>query len=400
MNMRSTSQPIFSYLNAAFLLALFLVGCGGSSSSVVIKAQELADYNSLLSKFPEGSVGVGLDVFTSGQTEQPETLAFVLKGEAIQRTSSARVHEAVARLLALSDLDGDGTIGWGIDQAWDAFGDGTTNPRNQVYIVSNAIVLDGLLAALDEGVLNASEVASVSTAAKNCILSSLNAFTEQGGSGYFWYSTNPNDAIYVPNVNAYICGVIQKALHQHASWFSATEISDLGNRVDRAVTQLIGSMRTVNGTPYWAYVNMNFSSPNDLVHHGYTLLGLEMYRQHSGRVSLPYNQQQAVDSYDGFLKNGIPTEYPQNEPGVDASLLNKPARVWTTGFTIDVLLMLGATDRIEPYAHALLNDYGVFPDVRYTPILSTPPPEDKFFPRIVAHCLPGLSRRAGGSLRY
>ncbi|MEO7001768.1 MAG: hypothetical protein ABI068_08100 [Ktedonobacterales bacterium] len=43
-------------------------------------------------------------------------------------------------------LESAGKIGWGLTYAWDAFGDGTTNPANQMYGFQTALVSRALLA--------------------------------------------------------------------------------------------------------------------------------------------------------------------------------------------------------------------------------------------------------------
>lgn len=381
------------------LCAFVVAGCGNGGQSQSDPSPELVEYQQLLEKFPASNPGTGADVFVDGPTEQPETLAYVLKAEAIRGASSERSNNCIRRLIALSDLDGDGIAGWGIDQIWDAFGDDSTNPRNQVYLVSNAIVLDGLLSALAAKIIPASDLQSVRAVVHQSVVSALGSFTEDGDGGFFWYSTSASDAINVPNVNAYLVGVIQKAMHQHQDLFSETETASLGNRIDRAVKTLLDKSRTSSdGLPYWAYVDENYASPTDLLHHCYTILGLELYHSHGGRVALSYSVEQAANSILVFLKGETPTEYPQNISTLAPSLKEQPARVWAPGFAIEMLTVLGRASDSAPFLHSLKNDYGVYPELRYTPIQSIPPPTDVFYSRIVAHCLPGLARRATGNL--
>lgn len=374
------------------------VGCGGSGSGPAAADPAVADYEALLALFPANDPGSGRDVFTAGSTEQPETLAYVLKAEAIFGRSSPRSRTCIARLLALADQDGDGIAGWGIDQAWDAFGDGTVNPRSQVYLVSNAIVLDGLLAALQANIVDGDQMSAVQNAITQATVSSMGAFTEEASGGFFWYSTAPSDALNVPNVNAYVAGMAQKAVSLRPAWFLSAEREMIRNRVNRAVMTLLSKARVApDGLPYWAYLDENYASPNDLVHHGYTVLGLWGYQTYGGDVPVPYSASTLADSLLVFLRDGQPTEYPQNRPDLDPVLRDKPVRVWATGFTLDLLTVLGRAQDATPFIESLKRDFGAFPDVRYTPLASTPPPADVFYPRIAAHCLPGLARRATGS---
>lgn len=372
-----------------------LVACGGGGDIAQDNEAEKADYEALLAMFPENNPGTGPDVFSSGPTEQPETLAYVLKAEALMGRSSIRSRQCIERLLALRDQDGDGVAGWGIDQAWDAFGDGSVNPRHQVYLVSNAIVLDGLLMALQANIVEDDQLAAVRDAVSQSLVASMTWFTEHPQGGYFWYSTAIEDALFVPNVSAYLAGVAQKAIQRHPTWFSAEQRSLIQDRIDRAVRLLLNQARLApDGLPYWAYFDQNIASPNDLVHHGYTVLGLWTYHLHGGAVVLPYDADVFAKSLLVFMRHGKPTEYPQNRPELDPALLAKPARVWVTGYTLDVLTLLGYEEAAEPFVASLKADYGIYPDVRYTPTATMPMPADVFYPRIAAHCLPGLARRA------
>ena len=116
-------------------------------------------YRDLLALFPEDRQGFGLDPLQNldGQPlitdHQPMTYGFVLSAEARHfrfdrnAESGRRVRKAVRWLIDNRDLDGDGKPGWGLPQAWPAWGH-APNPHNQPYTITTAIVLNGMLDAL------------------------------------------------------------------------------------------------------------------------------------------------------------------------------------------------------------------------------------------------------------
>ena len=308
---------------------------------------------------------------------------------------SSRSRNCISRLLALSDLDSDGVAGWGIDFSWDAFGDNSINDRNQVYLVTNAIVLDGLLMALEAGIVEDEYIDRVRTAVVSALLGSMKSFTLTEMGGYFWYSNSINDAINVPNVGAYLSGISMKALSLRNDWFTPDQKALILDHVDRSVKTLLTKVRYAgDGTPYWAYVDENFASPNDLVHHGYTVLGLWTYQSYGGAVKLPFDATILAKSFHAFVINGKPTEYQQNLPELDANLRSIPTRVWAPGFAAEVLVLLQDISSAELFLDSLMSDYGIFPNVRYTPIASIPEPSNVFYSRTVSHVLPGLARLA------
>lgn len=219
---------------------IFLIGCGGGSVDSQKKyALAQSNYELMLNKFPSDDPGVGLDFYSPDLTEQAETLAFVLKSEAIMGRVSSRSRNCISRLLALSDLDLDLVAGWGIDFSWDAFGDNSINDRNQVYLVTNAIVLDGLLMALEAGIVEDEHIDRVRTVVVSALLGSMKSFTKTGNGGYFWYSNSINDAINVPNVGAYLSGISMKALSLRNDWFTADQKALILDHVDRSVATLL-----------------------------------------------------------------------------------------------------------------------------------------------------------------
>jgi len=76
--------------------------------------------------------------------------------------------------------------------------------------------------------------------------------------------------------------------------------------------------------PQWYYTI--YESPakkskyNDVVHHGYILWGMELYRKHGGMHPLPWTIEQAVKSIDSFIVDHKVLRFPELKKG--------PARLW------------------------------------------------------------------------
>jgi len=136
-------------------------------------------YHSLLSRFQQDKLGNGLDPYlpTGVKKEQAETYGLVLSAEAISyqckpnEQSKKRICEAVSWLLDNSDADKDGVLGWGLPGAWDAFGDGTINPENSQFTITNALVMQGLLDAVKvPDLLSESQVVKIQNVIKEISL--------------------------------------------------------------------------------------------------------------------------------------------------------------------------------------------------------------------------------------
>ncbi len=123
--------------------------------------------------------------------------AFVAKLEAATKASAG------ALVASASTWGGDG---WGLDKAWDAFGDGTTNPTTTVYAFQTGLAIWCLAEAGD--VLADAAMKALAKKAMDAYRES--AFVAYGkgypidctSCGYFWYSRSKNDVgRYVKNTN-------------------------------------------------------------------------------------------------------------------------------------------------------------------------------------------------------
>jgi hypothetical protein len=125
------------------------------------------------------------------------TPAFVAKLEAATKASAA------ALAASASTWGGDG---WGLDKAWDAFGDGTTNPATTVYAFQTGLAIWCLAEAGD--VLADASMKALAKKAMDAYRTT--AFVAYGkgypidctSCGYFWYSRSKSDVgRYVKNTN-------------------------------------------------------------------------------------------------------------------------------------------------------------------------------------------------------
>ncbi len=139
----------------ALLLLTLSAGCSdlrtpNAGSRTALNLELANTYQQLLALYPEDHQGLGIENWTSGTEEQPMTYGLILSAEAARyrRTGEAeaerRVSKAMAWLLDNHDLDLDGKPGWGLPQPWDAFQDGSTNPVNQPYTITTAIVRNSI----------------------------------------------------------------------------------------------------------------------------------------------------------------------------------------------------------------------------------------------------------------
>lgn len=169
--------------------------------------------------------------------------------------------------------------GWGLPYEWDAYRDGTVNPETTAYAITTALVLNGLL---DAGLAD-ERAADVAVAWAGCCWS----------DGFFWYSDQPHDAIYTPNVSSMLAGVIFRFVHERPDLFALEEREALSSRANSAMTRLFATARP---GPEWAYSDFE-DRPNDLLHHVYTLWGAELYRQFGG--SVPWSADDAARAMRG-----------------------------------------------------------------------------------------------------
>lgn len=129
-----------------FFLALLILGPSCARDSARNRQPSLA-YLQLLEKFPPDDQGLSKEPTFPDIQEQPLTYALLLTAESLRYKASpteegrTRVRNATEWLVSNQSLSDDGKPGWGLPDAWDAFGDGTVNPPNQSYTFTTAMVM-------------------------------------------------------------------------------------------------------------------------------------------------------------------------------------------------------------------------------------------------------------------
>ncbi len=213
-----------------------MFACGGDQSSqlpanAVPGREPSSAYLALLTKFPEADQGLSREVNFPGLKEQPMTYALLLTAESLHYRSAPsdegrrRVRNTTGWLISNSDLDSDGKPGWGLPDPWDAFGDGTTNPANQPYTITTGMVLLALMDSVSlPNFWNDSERDVIRTLMRQAALRQVQeVFTDTATGGYFWYSTNVNDAKFVTNVSAFMSGTLARLLREEPELFTISE---------------------------------------------------------------------------------------------------------------------------------------------------------------------------------
>lgn len=402
-----SSRFTFHWLAMAGVLLSF----GGMGDVVAEDAQSRlrTAYLELLARFPEESQGKGLD--PEGHVgDQPMTYGLVLWAEALRyraaptAAGARRVKAATRWLVDHSDLDRDGKPGWGLPQAWISGSDGKHNPAHNVYTITTGICLLGLLeaATLPEfwkpgeseelrGLMHAVHL-------RWCREMWLPGYT----GGYFRYSPTPKDNIFCVNAPGMYLGALTWHLRLYGAHLPAEERALLENRRDVFVRTVIATMIPRGGLAYWNYIaptDQNQSSkPNDLLHHIYTLWGLEMYRDLGGPVALPWTRAQARESVEKFWKGDRMCQYAVDEMRI-AKTGNReyPSIVWGTGSLLAFYGKWGSAVQAAHCQEVIVRSYGPWPDLRlYPPTFGPPAHKDdtRFYPRHAAHNLLGLAYAA------
>lgn len=403
---RPTSSAILLNLIALLALLSFMSSC-----SIFIRPIEprkdtaTADYLALLTMFPDNQPGAGAEPYYFTEIrEQPMTYGFFLSSEAFHfksfpnDKSLKRIRQAVHWLLDNADADDDGLPGWGLPDAWDAFGDGSVNPANHPYTITTAIVLNSLDDALGiRSVWRPSERAAIMELMKNVALFwCQRVWTTEPFEGFFWYSPTPDDAQFVPNVSAMFLGSLVKILARQNKILSEAEKMLIKDRVEKTAKGMISKMVWKGGAPFCNYIEwpedlQKEFYPNDLVHHAYFLWGMELFRSMDSKIHLPWSREQAIHSLDLFWKEEKIHNYPQTEPYDTDALFNEPAILWGAGMMLAFYARWGDAERTERCLDFIHEHYGPIPNLRLWPISHSD--ENIFYPRHAAHVLYGLAYR-------
>ena len=171
---------------------------------------------------------------------------------------SPAVTDALEHLLQLRNSDG----GWGVQVAWDAFGNGTINPADTSYTVTTAEhVGPALLEAWDHDLVSDEDL----RAAVDSVMAAPT--WKVTGGRCIGYSSSRNDAgLCVPNVSM-----------GAAAWLK--DVRNTTGWVVPGLNELVADVTTASRyqwnptTGYWSYSDMAIhrGRPQDARHQGYTI---------------------------------------------------------------------------------------------------------------------------------
>lgn len=382
----------------AWVCAVGLGGCGGGSRAMVQSHTASTEYSQLLSRFPEDDQGFGLEFQTSTATSESETYGLVLYAETLHykatgsTESRQRVIQATRWLMDHADADGDGKPGWGFAHAWDAFGDGSVNPENQPYTITTALVIQALLESVSVSSLWTQDYRKeiYTILSQVAVRWAKEAWSPGFGGGYYWYSTSPADSAFVINVSAGMTGVCARLLSDPNNTLNDDEAGFLRHCNDAAAAAVVSTVEFRDNCPYWKYIYGTESLTNDLLHHVYTIWGMELYRSHNGQIPLTWSTSDAVKSLEYFWRGGHLYEWPSNA-SLNGDLKDRPARVWGLGAAIAFEAWKGSMANTNKYMYPLVHDYSNYPFVSIYPTDFSP--DHSFYPRFGAHVLWGLAER-------
>ena len=391
------------HIVSVLIFLVSLASCTGTDgTSNAPKASE--EYTALLAKFPVENQGRGVDLYDPLVVSDHATAyAQVLSSEAYRYSANSneesanRIRLATRWLVENSDLDGDGKKGWGLPFAWDAFGDNTVNPVDHPYTIDTAIVLVGLLDALDtHGIWSDEERREIVLLVKNVLERwCTECWTESGNSrGFFWYSPSPSDSYFLANVSTMLCGVLQRFIHEFGNELSAGEMTLFSSRVADGITLVEESVVMFEGMPFWHYCDSpGFDDlTNDLVHHVYILYGFRVYRKYGGQVPVRWTAEDALRSLYLFRSGGVIYNNPQDPYFANFQIdLKRPASLWGLGMLIAYSAEEGDVSLANSTLETLKASYGNFPDVTVYPVSWFS--DARFYPRYAAHVLFGLAVR-------
>jgi hypothetical protein len=256
----------------------------------------------LLSESLDSSLGYGrIDYNDFPEAHVPKSYAMILLGdlarlklEPTNVTLRNRATKCANWLISNRDLDADGIVGWGVPVAWDAYGDGTVNPKDSEYTITTAIVLHALLDfAEQEAPERFDEILQIATKAVAPYLKRETL----SPSGLFPYSLESSDRQYDTfNPAAYLAGQLQR-LSLVVNDSSLAE--KMRSAADSTVLSLVQHrLITKGGVWYWNY-SIQESVPNDMPHAVYIIDGLRKYSFYGGRladkIDLPLVNRHVLD---------------------------------------------------------------------------------------------------------
>lgn len=302
-----------------------------------IRAPELEKVlTELESHFDKQYPGRGLTDYESDASQDvAKSYAMVLLGS-IDRARAKGLHvlpaigQAAGRwLLDHSDDNQNGVVGWGVPVAWDAYGDGSVNPRDTEYTISTAIAVHALLDWMEFSA-DAPKAQILATVAES--LRPYLRLEMRSPSGMAPYSLMLADRRYDTfNPAAYLAGQLQRFSNLQPEPQMAAA---LRNTADATVSVLIAEkqLSPKRGAWYWNY-SIQEKVPNDLPHASYIALGLSVYGQYGGKLAGSLINDRILDHLTEFVDSDAKAvrAWPNFRIDVDS-----PARLYDLGIAMRI----------------------------------------------------------------
>lgn len=240
----------------------------------------------------------------AGKDIHHQYIAYLLKSEVKmydkENNNNAQLINSLAEYLIVhSDDDGDEEVGWGLPWEWDAFGDGSMNPKDSVYAIEVANVIDALLDAFDSGVLNPSlHKKALQIMHDLAILWNTKYWTEQNETGrnFYWYSISKNDEIECTNISSKMAGTFSRLLRV-PDLFSDEEQTIISDRIDQTISRVYElAYKDENNVLVWDYIpSSEVSGRNDLIHHAFVIEGIFDYNKYRATVDSKFSYEELTE---------------------------------------------------------------------------------------------------------
>lgn len=334
-----------SSIISVIIVILFLVispSCFNSANS-----EARAHYQEVLNKL--SSYGYGVNAFSNNNsTPDPMAYSLITSAEAHRYVITGE-EDALSNMLcgadwlvANSDLNNNGLVGWGLLDAWDAFSDGSVNPPNTEYAITTALAVQGLLDTFDainpkrpsqtenNTPINKETYLQYAELAMNSYIDSKAYNTHPNSRVAFWYSLRPEDSYEVINIEAMFAGILQRLAVATSDSSMAITYSEFA---DQVVNYMLDFKEDYNQAWLWGYCGRYAPSSykprlNDSVHAAYVVDGLMMYHQYGGRLGNQIEDVKLLAGLEMFITDGQVIEL----PGQDT-----PARIWGVGYLLYVI---------------------------------------------------------------
>lgn len=368
-----------------FILSVFLLGlfsCKKEESTCPELTNVNTEYNEMLSHLDQTRPGFGQDVFNSSSKNRPMAYGLIATACSYQLSES---HDLASQEILLSsihwildnsDQNKNEVKAFGLADPFDAFGDGTTNPENTEYVITTAIVLEGLLSAYDY-IVDDELKSEVSELCWDLVEPHLyHEFDSPLGiPAYSYHSNDQNFDVYNPA--AYLAGQLQ----HFANKFSLhPQVEDV-KLVSETIVSKIWDQRIIieDQGVYWNY-GTEQPRPNDLVHACYIIEGFRNYQLYGGTADIDVDEM--MKYLDAFLYEGMYYEYPFNNYPEQVG----NSRLWGLGMLYYSLSRHRSLSRLEILSDQL-GCYKTNTGYAYRP------DDDRLLPRHEAHLLLGFAHQ-------